>query len=132
MQKRPSQGIVPAQSNMFKDTVLRIKLIVRLIGDRRVSPWLKILPIGGILYLFSPLDIVPDIAFPIIGELDDLAILWLTNHFFIELCPPEIVREHVKNLVSNSDIIEEERNKAAANEPDIIDGEATDITDRKP
>jgi uncharacterized membrane protein YkvA (DUF1232 family) len=131
MQKRPSQGIVPAQGNMFQDTVLRIKLIVRLIGDRRVSPWLKILPVAGVLYLFSPLDIIPDIAFPIIGELDDLAILWLTNHFFIEFCPPEVVREHVKNLVSNSAIIEEERNKAAANQDDIIDGEATDITDHK-
>jgi uncharacterized membrane protein YkvA (DUF1232 family) len=131
MQKRPSQGLVPAQSNMFKDTVLRVKLIIRLIADRRVSPWLKILPIGGILYLLSPLDIVPDIMFPVIGELDDIAILWLSNHFFIELCPPEIVREHVKALVSNHDIIAEEREKAAAKESDIIDGEVTDLTDKK-
>ena len=131
MQKRPSQSIVPLQTNMFKDAILRVKLIVRLIADRRVSPWLKILPIGGILYLLSPLDIIPDIAFPIIGELDDLAILWLTNHFFIELCPPEIVREHVKALVSNTDIIEEEQNKAAANTPDVIDGEVKDVSDPK-
>ena len=131
MQKRPSQSIVPLQTNMFKDAILRVKLIVRLLADRRVSPWLKILPIGGILYLLSPLDIIPDIAFPIIGELDDLAILWLTNHFFIELCPPEIVREHVKALVSNTDIIEEEQNKAAANTPDVIDGEVKDVSDLK-
>ena len=130
MQKRPSTSIVPAQSNIFKDAVLRIKLIVRLIADKRVSPWLKILPVGGILYLLSPLDIIPDIALPGIGELDDLAILWLTNHFFIEFCPPDVVREHVQALVSNHDIIEEERVKAAANQPDIIDGEATDITDK--
>jgi uncharacterized membrane protein YkvA (DUF1232 family) len=131
MQKRPSQGIVPVQSNIFKDAVLRIKLIVRLIADKRVSPWLKIMPIGGILYLLSPLDIIPDIALPGIGELDDIAILWLTNHFFIEFCPPDVVREHVKALMHNSDIIDEERQKAENNQPDIIDGEATDITDRK-
>ncbi len=131
MQKRPSQSIIPIQTNMFKDAVLRVKLIVRLLADRRVSPWLKVLPIGGILYLLSPLDIIPDIAFPIIGELDDLAILWLTNHFFIELCPPEIVREHVRALVSNTDIIDEEQRKAAANTPDVIDGEVTDVSDSK-
>ena len=131
MQKRPSQSIVPVQTNMFKDAILRVKLIVRLIADRRVSPWLKILPIGGILYLFSPLDIIPDIALPILGQLDDVAILWLTNHFFIELCPPEVVREHVKALVSNTDIIEEEQKKAAANTPDVIDGEVTDVSDPK-
>jgi len=131
MQKRPSQGIVPAQSNILKDTLLRVKLIVRLLADRRVSPWLKILPIGGILYLLSPLDLIPDVMFPVIGELDDFAILWLTNHFFIEFCPPEIVREHVKALVSNHDIIAEEREKAEASTPDIIDGEVVDLTDKK-
>lgn len=131
MQKRPSTGIVPAQSNIFKDAVLRIKLIVRLIADKRVSPWLKILPVGGLLYLISPLDIIPDIALPGIGELDDIAILWLTNHFFIEFCPPDVVREHIQALVSNHDIIEEERQKSAANQPEIIDGEVTDIPDKK-
>ena len=130
MEKKPTQSIVPARGNMFQDTVLRIKLIFKLLGDRRVSPWLKILPIGGILYLLSPLDIIPDIAFPVIGELDDLAIIWLTNHFFIELCPPEVVREHVKNLVSNTAIIEEERKKADE-DGEIIDGEATDISDQR-
>ncbi len=128
MQKRPSQDIVPSQGGMLKDTLLRIKLIVRLIGDRRVNPWLKLVPIAGILYLFSPLDVIPDIAFPVIGQLDDVAILWLTNHFFIEFCPPEVVREHVKQLLSNNDIIQEESNKA---EGDVVDGETTDLTDRQ-
>jgi uncharacterized membrane protein YkvA (DUF1232 family) len=129
MQKRSSQSIVPAQNGVFQDTVLRIKLIYRLVTDKRINPWLKLLPIGGILYLLSPLDIIPDIMLPVIGQLDDLAILWLTNHFFIEFCPPEIVREHVRQLVSNDAIIEEERVKAAEN--DVVDGETMDITDQK-
>jgi uncharacterized membrane protein YkvA (DUF1232 family) len=129
MQKRPSQSIVPAQSGIFQDAVLRIKLIYRLLTDKRINPWLKLLPIGGILYLISPLDLIPDIVLPVIGQLDDLAILWLTNHFFIEFCPPEIVREHVRQLVSNDAIIEEERTKAAEN--DVVDGETTDITDQQ-
>src|SRR5689334_13371840 len=104
MQKRPSQSIVPSQGGVFRDMVLRVKLILRLLADGRVNPWLKLIPIGGLLYLISPFDLLPDLMLPVIGELDDIAILWLTNHFFIELCPPEIVREHVKQLVSNDQI----------------------------
>lgn len=129
MQKRSSGSIVPSQGGMIQDTLLRIKLIIKLMGDRRVNPWLKILPVAGILYLISPIDLIPDVVFPVIGELDDIAILWLTNHFFIEFCPPDVVREHVRKLVSNNSIIDEERSKAA--DGDVVDGEATDITDRK-
>ena len=93
----PKKGsIIPAQGGMFRDLVLRVKLILRLLGDRRVSPWLKIIPIGGIIYLISPIDILSDIALPVIGELDDVAILWITNYLFIELCPPDIVQDHVR------------------------------------
>src|SRR5690242_16766496 len=126
MQKRPSYELVPSQGGVFKDMLLRTKLILRLIGDRRVSPWLKIVPIAGVLYLLSPLDVIPDIALPVLGQLDDVAILWLAQHFFIEFCPPDVVREHVQALThSNNDIIEQERAKAAAAEGDVVDGEAT-------
>jgi len=129
MQKRPSQSIVPAQGGVLQDALLRIKLIFRLMGDKRVNPWLKLIPIAGVLYLISPLDLIPDVVFPVIGQLDDLAILWLTNHFFIEFCPPDVVREHVRKLVSNNAIIEEERIKAGNDE--VVDAEVTDVTDRK-
>ena len=114
--------MIPPQG-MWRGTLMRIKLILHLIGDRRVNPWLKILPIGGLLYLISPLDIIPDIALPIIGELDDLAILWLTNYLFIEMCPPDVVKEHIKRLTSNMDIVE--------SQDDVVDGEAKDITNKK-
>ena len=83
--------MIPPQGGMIRDFILRVKLILRLIGDRRVNPWLKIIPVAGLAYLVSPLDIIPDIMLPVVGELDDAAILWLTNYLFIELCPPEIV-----------------------------------------
>lgn len=129
MQKRTSGSIVPSQGGVLQDALLRIKLIFRLLGDKRVNPWLKLIPIAGVLYLISPLDIIPDIVFPVIGELDDIAILWLTNHFFVEFCPPDVVREHVRKLISNDSIIDEERNRVA--DEDVVDGEATDITDQK-
>lgn len=119
----PKKGsIIPSQGGMMRDFVLRIKLILRLIGDRRVSPWLKILPVGGLLYLISPIDLIPDIALPVIGELDDAAVLWLTNYLFIELCPPNVVQEHVKKLTSNMDIVDNQ---------DVVDADSVEVKDEK-
>ncbi len=114
--------MIPPQGGMIRDFVLRVKLILRLIGDRRVSPWLKIIPIAGVVYLISPIDIISDIALPVIGELDDAAILWLTNYLFIELCPPQIVAEHVKALNANRNTSEDE---------DVIDAETVEIHARQ-
>jgi uncharacterized membrane protein YkvA (DUF1232 family) len=114
--------MIPPQGNVIRDLVLRVKLILRLIGDRRVSPWLKIIPIAGVVYLISPIDIISDIALPVIGELDDAAILWLTNYLFIELCPPQIVAEHVKALNANSRVNEDD---------DVIDAESVEIHARR-
>src|SRR5258708_31757095 len=90
--------MIPPQGGMIRDLVLRVKLILRLLGDRRVTPCLKILPIGGLVFLITPFSIIPDITLPVLGELDDVAILRLTNYLFIELCPPDVVRNHVKAM----------------------------------
>ncbi len=98
----PRDLMIPPQGGMIRDFVLRVRLILRLIRDRRVSFWLKIIPVAGIIYLISPFDLIPDIVFPVIGELDDAAILWITNALFLELCPPQIVREHVRALLGDT------------------------------
>lgn len=76
----------------FRNLTVQIKLILRLMGDRRVNPLLKLLPIGALIYL-----IVPDIAF---GPIDDALVIWLGTALFVELCPPEIVKEHRDTLTS--------------------------------
>jgi predicted SnoaL-like aldol condensation-catalyzing enzyme len=71
---------------VFQGLTTQIKLIVRLLADRRVNPLVKLLPIGSLVYL-----VVPDIM---VGPLDDAAIIWLGTYLFVELCPPEVVKEH--------------------------------------
>jgi uncharacterized membrane protein YkvA (DUF1232 family) len=114
--------MIPPQGGVVRDFILRVKLILRLVGDKRVNPWLKLIPIAGLAYLISPIDLIPDIALPIIGELDDAAVLWITNYFFVELCPPEIVREHVKALSANL---------KAADDEDIVDADSFEVKDIK-
>ena len=72
----------------------QVKLILRLIRDPRVSPLLKLLPVGSILYLLFP-DLV-------VGPLDDAAVIGLGMYTFVELCPSEIVAEHRAALAAEA------------------------------
>lgn len=87
--------INPNNPGFFQDILLKVKLIYRLMGDRRVNPFLKLLPVGALLYF-----IIPELA---IGPLDDAAVLGLTSYLFIELCPDSVVQEHLHNLRLNLD-----------------------------
>jgi len=75
--------------------VRHLRLVWRLLTDKRVSPWLKgLIPALALAYLLLPLDLVADF-FPVLGQLDDLAVLLLGMQLFIELCPKGIVQEHL-------------------------------------
>lgn len=90
MSENRERKIIPSGSGIFNNLAQRLKLIFRLLGDNRVSPFLKLLPIGSALYF-----VIPDLA---IGPLDDVAVVWLGTYLFVELCPPEIVEEHLTAL----------------------------------
>ena len=85
-------------TGFFQDLIQRIKLIGRLLGDKRVNFFLKILPVASVIYLVSQIDFAPGLALPIIGALDDAAILWLGTSLFVSLCPEEVVQEHLAVL----------------------------------
>lgn len=82
----------------FQNLTLRVKLILRLIGDKRVNIFLKLLPIVALIYVVSPIDLIPGAVIPVIGALDDAAVLWLGATLFINLCPEEVVQEHMDAL----------------------------------
>ncbi|MGD2104404.1 MAG: DUF1232 domain-containing protein [Anaerolineae bacterium] len=82
----------------LKDVVRQLRLAWRLFLDRRVPLWTKLVPPAAMAYVLSPIDILSD--FPPVGlnQLDDLAVLFLGVKLFIELAPPDVVREHLENL----------------------------------
>ena len=81
----PSKGV-------FNEILQRGKLVLRLLGDKRVNPLLKLLPIGSLIYLVVPLDFLP------VNPVDDALVVWLGGFLFIELCPPDVVQEHMAVL----------------------------------
>ena len=117
--KKNRKIVVPASRGMTRDFVDRLKLILKLMGDSRVSPWVKLIPIGAIAYLISPIDIIMGI--PGVAALDDAAILWIGSNLFVELCPPDVVQEHMQDLGNN----------IQDNSGEIVDADATDVNDNR-
>ncbi len=77
------------------------KLYWRLFRDRRVSLMPKALLVLIALYLFSPIDFVPELI-PIVGMTDDFVLGFAGLWLFVRLCPPPVVREHVTAIAAES------------------------------
>ena len=71
------------------------RLTIRLLLDRRVPLWLKMIPPAAILYLISPMDLVPDIV-PILGRIDDALVLLVSLALFLGMAPRDVVSEHIR------------------------------------
>jgi|SRR5579872_1005800 len=68
--------------------------VAHLFLDRRISPGLKAITALAALLIVSPLDVFADI--PILGLLDDVALLSLLALLFVKLCPPDVVAEYTQ------------------------------------
>jgi len=90
MSKENPRKITPYSGGMLQGLTNRIKLIFRLMGDPRVSPLLKVIPVASLVYLVFP-DLAP-------GPIDDAAVIWLSTYLFVELCPPDVVQEHMQAI----------------------------------
>jgi uncharacterized membrane protein YkvA (DUF1232 family) len=73
------------------------RLFHRLVKDSRVPARAKLLLVGVLGYVILPTDLVPDF-FPGLGQLDDIAVILGGLKLFLRLCPPEVVREHVRAI----------------------------------
>jgi len=83
------------------EIVREIQLILRLMADRQVRGWLKLIPVFTVLYVVSPIDLVPD---PILGlgQLDDVAIFMIGLKLFVDLCPRNVVQRLRDELTSHT------------------------------
>ena len=95
MARRSSSGTATQpKAGVLTEIMRNAQLAWHLLTDHRVSPLLKLIIPGLMLgYLLWPIDLLPDVV-PVLGQLDDLAILALGIKIFIELSPKDIVREY--------------------------------------
>jgi uncharacterized membrane protein YkvA (DUF1232 family) len=75
----------------FTDLINQGKLAWKLFRDPNVSPLVRFgIPLIGLIYVISPIDIIPDVI-PVLGQLDDVAVIMLLTQLFITLAPDNIV-----------------------------------------
>lgn len=90
-----------------------MQLVWRLLLDERVPFLPKLIVPLVALYVLSPLDVIPDVVL-VLGQLDDIALLFFGTKLFINMCPPDVVMEHRRALGGG-------KTTAAANK-DYVDG----------
>jgi uncharacterized membrane protein YkvA (DUF1232 family) len=88
----------PEHLGGYRKAFQALRLGWRLFRDSRVPLWSKLIPLLAVLYIFSPFDLIPEIAFPVVGYLDDAALFFLSLFFFARLAPKPLVEEHLRAL----------------------------------
>lgn len=104
--------------NMLQELMRNANLAWHLLLDPRVSILAKMVPAAALVYVISPIDLIPDWIVGL-GQLDDIAVVLLSIRLFIAMCPPEVVQWY--------------RNQLGQQEPpksDTSDGQTVDSTYR--
>ncbi len=112
--------VKPVNLGILADIVRQARLAWRLMLDPRVPLWVKTIVPASLVYLVFPIDFVPDVI-PGLGQLDDLAVIVVGVKLFIELCPPQIVREHLQELLGEPNWRVEPNAPASTASPDVVD-----------
>lgn len=116
---------IPVDSlNAISSLVRTLRLVWRLLRDPRVPRWSKLIVPAAVVYVLSPIDLLPDLILGL-GQVDDLVILFMSVSFFIQACPRYVVEEHRRalgELVASADESGE----------DVIEGSYRVVRDHDP
>lgn len=111
MSKSTSGSDLQETAGFVGGLVKQARLAWRLLHDGRVPGWVKLIPLAGLIYFLSPIDLIPDLMLPGLGEVDDVVMILLALKVFVDLSPPGVVREHLEELMGK------QRSEPATDEP---------------
>jgi uncharacterized membrane protein YkvA (DUF1232 family) len=106
----------PSRFGLLRMVLSEARLGFRLVRDPRVPLLIKGLPLLAVVYLVSPIDVVPDVL-PLLGQLDDLGFMLVMLKVFRRLCPAGVVAFH------RTAIVEGRRYGPAPQADEIVDAE---------
>jgi len=119
---------------------LYARLLLSLARDPRVPASRKALLVLAAGYVISPFDLIPE-RLPVIGALDDVAVMLLAVDVFLEGLPEGLVQEKLVSLGASPHELDADLRRvrkmipkpireAASRIPAAVDGVAEFITDR--
>jgi uncharacterized membrane protein YkvA (DUF1232 family) len=95
--KKPTRGeksqIKGRMTNLMMFLPNMLRLLGRLLTDKRVPTAEKALFAAAIVYVIVPLDFIPDV-FPFIGQVDDIYLVALTLLRLINRTDEKVIREN--------------------------------------
>jgi uncharacterized membrane protein YkvA (DUF1232 family) len=100
----------------FRGLYDRIILSWQLFWDRRVGLLPKLIPIFALIYVISPIDLLPALALGPLGMVDDASVVALMLALFAEVVPHDIVEEHMRRIRGGFQ-------GSTADDGDVVDGE---------
>jgi uncharacterized membrane protein YkvA (DUF1232 family) len=116
------------------------RLLLALVADSRVPPARKAMLAVAAAYVVSPFDLVPE-RIPLLGAIDDVAVVVLAVDAFLEGMPEGLVREKLDELGIDEQELQADLERVrrtvpgplrrvVARIPDAIDGIATFASER--
>jgi uncharacterized membrane protein YkvA (DUF1232 family) len=90
---------------MIRGVLDQVLLTWRLLLDKRVPFWTKMIAIVPIIYVISPIDFIPDVILGL-GQLDDLGLILAGMRLFETVVPDYIVQEHRGSLARRNQPLE--------------------------
>ncbi len=121
MTKRKNQA--PRDPDLLARFVDNVVLSLRLLTDSRVGMFVKLIPAALLLYILSPIDIIPDFLLPF-GVVDDLTALLVGLQLFIRSAPQDVVAEY-RRRQRRDPAIEDEIEMRRRERHHIIEGQYT-------
>ena len=82
-----------SRPGLLRTLFSQVRLAIRLLREPRVPLLTKLVPPLAALYVVSPIDLVPDFL-PVLGQLDDLALMIVALEVFLRLCPARVTTFH--------------------------------------
>jgi uncharacterized membrane protein YkvA (DUF1232 family) len=92
--RRNVDGDGPSLMSMVRDVPAFLKLLGRLARDPRVSKVDKALVAATVVYLVSPVDLIPDWVVPVVGQVEDLALLALALSRLVSNAGMDVLLDH--------------------------------------
>lgn len=114
------------EPGFWREMWQQLRLVFLLLRDPEVPFYLKFLPFLAVVYLFAPVDLVPDFLVGL-GQLDDVTILLVGAKIFVELSPQHVVAKHMAQIRQSDGYVTD----AEVEEAIVIDGDFEPVPEKK-
>lgn len=95
--KRKREWTPSRNPNVLRMVADQLRLTWALFGDPDMPLLTKLIPIAAVIYVVSPIDLVPFFFFRL-GFLDDLGVIVLSVALFNQLAPSEVALAHIHRM----------------------------------